>query len=73
MEAEPHLNMQHKDVLTEESKESRTSLCMGKCLAGSYYPLEWRHYGHLFQKHFNARINNNNVTSKFSFINLEMG
>lgn len=60
--------------LREWARESRTLLCTGECLAGSYYPLVSSHYGHLFQNHFNkiSRINKNNITSKFSFINLEM-
>lgn len=42
-EAEHRLNTQHKDVLSEEPRESRTSLCTAKGLAGSYYALVWSH------------------------------
>lgn len=63
------------NLLTERAgQESGTLLCTGKCLAGSYYPLVSSYYGCLVQKHFNkiSGINKNNMTSKFSFINLEM-
>lgn len=63
------------NLLTERvGQESRTLLCTGKCLSGSYYPLVSSYYGRFFQEHFNkiSGIHKNNITYKFSFINLEM-